>query len=345
MSPDTARRCVDFALENLPEGKTLGLGFFGGEPLLRFDLVRKITSYSLINAAERQQKVEIGITTNGTLVTDDVIDFAEDNNINLCFSIDGPAELHDRNRTYADGRGSFHDVMSKLEKALGRLNTVEVNAVFGPATVLDLPLTLRFFLDLGVSVVHFNPDITANWPRELCEKLGEVYRQLSETYAESYAKGREIAVNIIDSKAILFIKGGYAAADMCAMGDGEWGFAPSGNIYPCERFIGDDTDLSFCLGNIHSGLNPERRCSLRHKRGNQNEDCMACSLLKYCMNWCGCTNYFMSGCTDMHAPTLCAMEKASINAAKMTFDSLVEAGNELFIDHMFKYTLANVHHR
>jgi uncharacterized protein len=345
MSFSTAKKCVDFALEATPDGKSLGLCLFGGEPLLRFDLVREITAYSYQKAAEANKTVRISITTNGTLVDPEVIDFAADQDIHLCFSIDGPPDLHDRKRAYRDGRGSFDDVMRRLELAVKRLDTVQVNAVFCPDTLMDLPRCLEFFVDLGIPVIHLNPDITASWPDNLLPGLHEVYTRIAEYYIDCYTQGNEIAINLLDGKMLLFIKGGYAGADMCAMGDGEWGFAPSGNIYPCERFIGEDENSPYCLGNIHTGLDLERRCALRLERGNHNPGCIDCGLNKYCMNWCGCTNYFMSGRADIPAPPLCAMERAAIRAARHVFDSLVQAENELFADHLYKYTNAGIHHR
>ncbi len=345
MSPATARKCVDFGLETLPAGKSLELGLFGGEPLLRFDLVQEITAYAYRKAAEKQKPVRFSITTNGTMVTPAIIDFVADQGIDLCFSIDGPPDLHDRNRIYHDGRGSFADAFSPLQLALSKLNTVEVNAVFGPDTITEIPRSLRFFVDSGISVIHFNPNITATWPNYLRPKLWDIYTEVAEFYIGCYKQGHEIAVNLLDSKMLLFIKGGYAAGDRCAMGNGEWGFAPSGNIYPCERFIGEDGDSPFCLGNIHNGLDLNRGCGLQLKRGNHNSECLTCGFGNYCMNWCGCTNYFMSGQTDLAAPILCAMEQATIRAARQVFESLVNAENDVFADHMYNYLNAGIHHR
>jgi uncharacterized protein len=344
MSLATAQQCVDFALEILPAGERLNLCFFGGEPLLCFDLLRKITEYTYQKAAAAEKSVRFSITTNGILVTPAVIDFAADQGVNLVFSIDGPADVHNRNRTYHNGQGSFAEVISRFELALKRLDTVQVNAVVGPDTFTDLPRCLEFFVDSGVSLINFNPNITANWPEDAFPRLQDVYSAAADYYIGCYTQGREIAVNVFDSKMLLFIKRGYAGDDKCAMGDGEWGFAASGNIYPCERFIGADANSPFCLGNIHTGLDQERRCTLRTKRGNNRPECSECPFRQYCMNWCGCTNYFLSGQTDQPAPILCAMEQAIIRAAQHVFYSLVNADNDLFTDHMYRYANAGIHY-
>lgn len=343
MSLSTAQKCINFALKSLPAGKCLYLCLFGGEPFMRFDLVQEVTAYAYQQAALTGKSVRISVTTNGTLVTPEVVGFAEEKQVRLCFSVDGPAELHDRNRRYRDQSPTSGDVMRRLEYAAGRSRDLQVNAVFGPDTIDELPRCVEFFVNCGVSLVHLNPDIKASWPDELSARLPGIYERLADYYIACYRNGRQLAVSVLDSKMLLFIKGGYASTDVCSMGDGELAFAPSGNIYPCERFIGEDSDSSLCLGNIHVGMDLARRCSLRARRGNHNVECTRCKLARYCMNWCGCTNYFMSGQTDIASSMLCAMERAAIAAARRAFTALVQVGNELFANHIYGYVETGTH--
>lgn len=220
---------------------------------------------------------------------------------------------------------------------------MQVNAVFGPETILDLPRCLIFLVELGIPVIHFSPDIMAAWPDNIYPKVQDVFTKIADHYIRYYEQGQEIAINLLDSKMLLFIKGGYDVTDKCTMGDGELAIAPSGNIYPCERFIGKDEKSPFCLGNIQTGLDSDRRCTLRLKRGNNNLECINCNLKNYCMNWCGCTNYFTSGQTDMAAPIMCTIEQATIKAAQHVFSSLVNAGNELFMNHLYNYLDTEIH--
>lgn len=335
MSFATARKIVDFAMDITTPGQRIEFCFFGGEPLLCFDLMKEIISYIREQEREARKPVRLTITTNGTLLTRSILDFLKKENVDLCISIDGPAHVHDLNRCYKDGRGSFVEVKENLYKGLEQLDYVQVNAVYGPDTIDFLPESISFFTQLGVPVIHLNPNICASWTEDAYPKLRETYTQIANHYIKCYQCGQEVAVNLIDSKIILFLKGGYAVEDMCGMGETEWGFAPSGNIYPCERFIGEDTDSSFCLGNVHTDLDLTRRCSLLKQRGNRNEKCKTCDLQRYCMNWCGCTNYHMTGHTDLAGPMLCESEKAAIQVAKHVLITLKD--NELFIDHFIKY--------
>lgn len=333
----TAKQCIDVALARIQPGESLDLGLFGGEPLLRFDLIKEIVEYVHCRALQTSAPVRIGITTNGTLVSPEILDYFADQGINLCFSIDGPREIHDRNRLHRNGGGSFAEVIHNLELALKRLQKVEVNAVIGPDTLANASDSLDFFIQSGVPVIHFNPNIKATWPSESCTRFNDVYDKMAEQYITCFRNGVEIALNVIDSKAVLFVKGGYSPGDKCAMGDGEWGIAPSGNIYPCERFIGEDDDHTFCLGNIQSGCDQTLQNALRGKRGNHRNECTTCRYNRFCMSWCGCTNWFMSGASDMPAPVLCAMEKATIETARRVFETLVRENNDLFADHLFNY--------
>ena len=332
----TAKRIVDFAMNITPPRQRIEVCFFGGEPLLRFDLIKQITTY--IREQEKETSpVYLSITTNGTLLTQSILDFFRKEHIDLCISIDGPKHVHDLNRCHKNGRGSFSKVVKNLSKAAEQISSVQVNAVYGPETVNFLPETVSFFTQLGISAIHLNPNICALWTESTYSNLQKIYMQIANHYIQSYRDAKGIAINLIDSKVILFLKGGYKTEDLCGMGETEWGFAPSGNIYPCERFIGEDDDYSLCLGNIDTGLDIARRCSLLKQRGNHNEECKTCDFKKYCMNWCGCTNYHMTGHTDQVGPMLCASEKAALQAAEHVFVTLSQCNNELFVDHLMQH--------
>jgi uncharacterized protein len=335
MSLETARKVVDFVVDLTPRGQVIDFGFFGGEPLLRFDLLRDVAHYIGERSRETEHPVRLNVTTNGTLLNDAVVQFLDSERVYLCVSIDGPPPVHDLHRRYRDGRGSFSDVITNLRRALWQLGGVQVNAVYGPDTVGLLPETVRFFVELKVPVIHLNIDICASWTDVTGEQLQETYMAVADQYISAFESGREVGVNLIDSKIVLFLKDGYSAEDRCGMGETEWGFAPSGNIYPCERFIGEDNNSSLCLGNVHVGLDSVRRCAVLEIRGNRNEECVSCRVRQFCMNWCGCTNHYMTGRTDLAAPVLCASERAAIEAASHALTALRE--NELFMDHLMRY--------
>jgi len=337
MSDDIAAQGVDLAFSLVSPGQKLDFSFFGGEPLLRMDLIKRVVEKIHVRAGQRQTPVQLSITTNGTLIDDNILDFLADNEIDLCVSVDGPARIHDHYRKYPDGRGSFADLLPRLQAARKRLQRIQVNAVFSPRTFEQLPMVLDFFRSLQIPVVHLNPNISANWKEEHLRKLPAVYDRLAEIYLDAFRKEEPLAVNLFDSKMILFMKDGYGPGDKCSMGQKELAVAASGNIYPCERFIGNDNDPSFVIGNVTNGFNTEKRCQILSARGNRNLACQTCAISKYCMNWCGCTNFHMSGSTDLAGQMLCAMEQTTVMTAKRLFTTLIDDDNDTFLDHLMQY--------
>lgn len=335
MSFDTAQKIVDFAFGITPPKQKLNFGFFGGEPLLCFDLIEDITSYIRQMEKESQINASINITTNGTLLNEMKLNFIKNENIDLCISIDGPASVHNLNRVYNDGGGSFKDVIRCLYLTNNKLPKFQVNAVYSPNTINYLLEIVDFFRQINVFSIHLNPNINSTWGEDILPSLKRKFMELANYYIQCFEDKQEIAINLIDSKLLLLVKGGYEDVDKCSMGEREWAFAPSGNIYPCERFIGEDNNDLFCLGNINTDLNLKCICSMKMGRGNHDLKCKSCNLEKYCMNWCGCTNYYMSGHIDSVSPFLCENEKAVIKAAKYVFVTLRE--NQLFLDHLMKY--------
>jgi uncharacterized protein len=273
-----------------------------------------------------------------------VLAFLASEHVDVCISIDGPAAVHDSNRVHRDGSGTFADVAHNLSVALAELHSVQVNAVYGPNTLDNLAETVSFLADFGAHVIHLNPNICATWDANHRARLADAYMQVAQCYIDSYQHGRELAVNLIDSKLILFLKGGYAPEDMCGMGETEWGIAPSGNIYPCERLIGEDDVPQLCLGNVHTGVDPRRRCAVLARRGNRNVECKNCDWARYCMNWCGCTNHAMTGATDLAGSMLCASERAALRAAKHVLTTLSAQDSDLFFDHLMRYLQDGSHH-
>ncbi len=336
MDIEIAKKIIDFIFKTIPKDQSIEINYFGGEPFLEFDLIREITKYVRKIEQKYKNPVMIGITSNGTLLTSEILDYLKHERISLCVSIDGNQQVHDRNRKFSSGKGSFSLVNEKLDLALSILDYVQVNAVYGPDTVDKLLETVSFLSEKNVSSIHLNPNITAQWSNDYYPILRKKFQEIADYYISSYTNGQEIAINYIDNKIIIFLKGGYSDFDKCHMGELEWGFAPSGNIYPCERLVGDDNNESFCMGNTQTGLNVDRQSTILWSKNQMgNLKCRNCELQQYCMNWCGCTNYFMTGKTNQTGEFMCANERAAIEAARRVLISLKD--NPLFIDHFYQY--------
>lgn len=331
MAIETLEAVVDFAVSSTPNGDTLEFGFFGGEPLLCPDMIRIGAGLARDRCATAGIPLQLRVTTNGTLLGDRTIDLFDEYGIELCVSIDGPPHIHDRHRRFADGTGSSETVAGNLRKALEALDQVQVNSVFGPETLDALPRTVAYLAALGVRLIHLNPDITADWPADSHSRMRDAYQKVADMVVAHYRAGIPLVVNLIDSKIVLFLKDGYSPDDRCGMGLKKIGFGTDGSMYPCERLIGDGRN-GHCFGDISNGPDPFRLATIQNNTGNRNPECRTCGVERFCMNWCGCTNYHMTGRTNLVAPALCASEKASMAAARIAMTDL--ADTTLFIDHL-----------
>jgi uncharacterized protein len=326
----TAQNIVNHVFLNSPLDEKIDFGFFGGEPLLEFALIKCITG--IIQSHERYspERVTLTVTTNGTILTRQIIDFLIANSFALCISCDGPPIVQNRHRHFKNGKGSSTLVEKNIKRALEIFPLIPVNAVYSPETMESLPDVVAYLVSLGVERIFLNPDISAVWTEKEATILPRLFDSIGKMYLDYHLRSKPKYISLIDSKIAVILKGGYQPMEKCRMGDGELAFAPSGNIYPCERLIGSDNENSHCLGNINDKIELKKRC--RHIPTEAvNTECAHCSLNGYCMNWCGCTNYAMAGSYDTAAAFLCASEKAAINVA---FDTIRLAGdNNINLSH------------
>jgi len=314
MSLSTAGRIIDFIFRNAPENEKIEINFFGGEPLLEFDLLKRITDIIQLHPSYDAQRVIISVTTNGTIFSEEIADFLLEKNMILCISCDGPPHLQDASRHFTDGSESSGIVEKNIKHALKIFPLTPVNAVFSPWNLQYLPDVVEYLSSIGVMNIYLNHNISAKWTKKEADMLPQIYSNLGRKYLDYYIQGNPRYISLIDSKIAVILRGGYQPLEKCRMGFGEFAFGPSGNIYPCERFIGADDKSLHCLGNINDGFTSKRTCSGIPNTAI-NTECMTCGLRDYCMNWCGCTNYFSTGQYQMVAPFICASEKSAIKAA------------------------------
>ena len=335
-----AQRILTFLFAVLKEDERLEIGLFGGEPLLEFDLVKDLIALIQSQEEYTPERVTISVVTNGTLLTDDMLRVFLDKGIVLCISCDGPPELQDAHRHFRDGRGSSPLVEKNIRRSLEYFPLLPVNAVYSPETLPLLPAVVEYMISLGVRNIYLNPEISAHWSRQDAEMLPGVYAAIGKIYVEHYTRGTPKYINLIDSKIALILRGGYKANERCRMGSGEYAFAPSGNIYPCERLVGSDDGKTHCIGNIEREFVPGKTCAAISCSAI-NAECSQCGIKEYCMNWCGCTNYYSTGRYDVVSPFICASERAAIEVAFQVIDEMNKNQCDLS-HHLLGSSLMNV---
>ena len=341
MTLDMARQAVDFIFHHAPPKRIMDIGFFGGEPLLEFPLVRAITEIIQNHPAYDPGRVLLSMTTNGTVYNDEIASFLIKHAIKVCVSCDGPAHVQNLFRRTAAGLDTSALVERNLVSMLKTLPAVTVNAVYHPKTLGCLPEVAAYFSSLGLRQIYQNPDFTARWTRQDVEQLTGVYRALGERYIAWYLEGDPHYLSLIDTKIAVLLRGGYRPSERCQMGTGELAITPDGGLYPCGRLVGSGASEEYRIGTIQSGVQLSRLLARCAPGGEHNPECQGCSLKDYCMNWCGCSNAFMTGYLNRVGPFLCTSERALIMTALEIYDTLERQLGPMFLHHMSGEPLVN----
>jgi len=323
MTVETVEKIADFIFERAKPGETNYIAFFGGEPMLEFDLLQKAVCIIEGHPRFNEFQFELSIVTNGTIFTDDMADFLKAHEITYCLSCDGDATAQDLSRRFKNGAATSDIVEATIKKALAKLPHVLVNAVFSPETLSSLPDTVRYFLNLGLTQIYLNANYTAKWRPEDAAALEPIFREIADIYIDCSLRGKSVFISSIDEKLAVILRGGYSPSDKCHMGKKEFAFSPEGNVFPCERILDDGSaDSRHCIGNVETGIDLSRlSCNMRES-GEINTECMTCGIRKYCMNWCGCTNFQSTGYYNRAGAFLCAEEKTLVKTAMYLFEAL-----------------------
>lgn len=340
MEWDVARRAIDLGMvETLAQaGKTgrepkMILGFFGGEPLLEWDLLRRCDDYASQCAEQLGIHMRHTLTTNLTLVTPDKSAWLHRHKYHLGLSLDGCAAMHNTWRKYASGEKSHGDCLQGLEyvKELSG-DWAEIIMVVDPRQVGYLSESVRFLGGISPYGIVVNCNFSADWSEEACSTMNREFDHMGELWLNWFREGTPRRINVIDSKIKTHLCGGYHEKDHCKMGETELTVSVNGNFYPCERLVGDDDREELCFGNVFTGFDIARRLSIIMSRGNRTDTCQSCPVKERCVNWCGCSNYASTGRLDEVSPFMCFHERLSMKVADRVGGILWEEKNPLFIN-------------
>ena len=304
MSTAVAEAAVDFALTNTPPEEDINIGFFGGEPLLVFERIKEFTKIIESHPAFDRGRVILTVVTNGTIFSRDIATFLMEHHIGFHLSCDGPPLVQDTFRCFPGGNGSSAVLENNIRRALDVFPAIPVNAVYHPRTFQYLPRVIDYFSSLGLKQVYLNPDFSAPWTQQDANQLPEIYNKIGEQYINFYERDNPHFINLIDSKIAVILRGGFQPRERCR------------------------------IGNILNGFTPGPACTRNESPHTINIECQTCGFKDYCMNWCGCSNFFSSGQYNKVGPFLCASERASIKTAFNVFQKLEQKLGPVFFEHL-----------
>lgn len=337
MSRETAEKALDIALgEAQRTDRNLDISFFGGEPLLEWTLLRHCCTYIQQKTERSDTRVRFGITTNGTLLTEERLRWLAGQDFLVGLSIDGSPAMHNINRCYADGRGSHETVAGALELMADfpRLRS-KVICVVNPDNCIHLRSGVLWLHGHYRGPIGLNFDYWSEWTDAQFDTLRQQLERVATDVTNSYRIAYPIRLECLESKINSHLRGAETDCLHCLIGEREIAVSVDGNFFPCSRMVGDGDDPSICFGNVHSGIDRARQNYIIATRGNATPECKLCEWRHRCLNTCGCTNYATSGHINRVSPFLCNLQQTLIRLADEMAEALYREQNPAFLQSFY----------
>lgn len=298
MSFETGKRALDFLVEHSGTRKNLEVDFFGGEPLMNFEVVKQLVAYARSIERQAGKNFRFTLTTNGVLLNDEVDEFANRECHNVVLSLDGRKEVHDRLRKTVNGQGSYDLIVPKFQDFVQKRGN-RGYYVRGTYTKYNLDFTNDIFhmADLGFTELSMEPVVSApDDPYALSEAdLPTLYKQY-ELLAEEMLRRRRAGKPFTFYHYMIDLSGGpciYKRISGCGSGTEYLAVTPWGDLYPCHQFVGDE---KYRLGDIWSGVtNTEVQQEFKLCNAYARKECRDCWAKLYCSGGCAANAYHATG--------------------------------------------------
>jgi uncharacterized protein len=328
MSIDTAKAAIDLAVRAHPPGQSLGIVFFGGEPLLCRGLIRQIMEHTRETSAAIGQHFHHKITTNGSLLDEEFLTDELTREIFVAMSLDGVQQAHDLHRVDGASNGTFARLESKPALLLKHKPYAPVVAVVNPDTVPFYAESVRFLFELGFRYLVFSLNYAAPWTEADMERLAQQYALIADWYEAETLKESKFYFSPFEVKIASHVRPGSCAKERCELGQQQISVAPDGRLYPCTQFVRDEM---FCIGDVRSGLDESKRQGLYELSNFEETACSGCAVRHRCNHHCGCLNRQATGSIRRVSPVLCAHERILIPAADRVAERLFKNRSALFV--------------
>lgn len=319
MSLETGKKALDFLIEKSGDRKFLEVDFFGGEPTLNFDVVKQLVEYGRSREAEANKKFRFTITTNGILLTDDMIEFINKEMNNVVLSIDGRKEVNDRVRVRVDGSGSYDRILPNFKKVVESRGKDKDWYVRGTYTKYNLDfsndvmhLFEQGFDQISVEPVMADPSMPYAITQADLPRIFDEYEELMKKITEVRNSGKFI--NFFHF--MLDLDQGPCAIKRlrgCGCGNEYVAIAPNGDIYPCHQFVGNE---EYKMGSLNDGsFNDDMKAEFAAAHVYSKTECKKCWAKFYCSGGCNANNYIYAGDIHNAYKLSCEIQKKRLECA------------------------------
>lgn len=320
MSYEVGKQALDFLIQNSGNRKNLEVDFFGGEPLMNFEVVKQLVAYGREQEALHNKKFRFTLTTNGILLNDDIMEFANREMSNVVLSIDGRKEVNDLMRPSRNGKGSYDLILPKFKKIAEsrNQNNYYVRGTFTHNN-LDFSEDVKHLAESGFKQISVEPVVAGEEEsyaikKEDIPRIFEEYDKLARYMIEKKKAGQDF--NFFHF--MLDLSGGPCVAKRlsgCGSGTEYLAVTPWGDLYPCHQFVGED---DFLMGNVFEGvkktdLRDEFKCCNVYAK----DKCRDCFARFYCSGGCAANSFKFHGTINDAYDIGCELQKKRVECAIM----------------------------
>ena len=331
MSFEVGKKALDFLVANSGSRRNLEVDFFGGEPLMNWEVVKQLVEYGRSIEEANNKKFRFTLTTNGVLLNDEILDFVNKEMGNIVLSTDGRKEVHDRMRPFRNGKGSYDLIMPKFKKVAESRNQTNYY-VRGTFTHYNLDfskdvlsLADEGFKQISVEPVVASPEDAYALRTEDLPQIFEEYDKLAVEMIKREKEGR--GFNFFHF--MIDLTGGpcvYKRLSGCGSGTEYLAVTPWGDLYPCHQFVGNE---DFLLGNVDDGIVKKNICE-EFKQCNvySKPKCKDCFAKLFCSGGCAANSYNFHGNINDSYEVGCEMERKRVECAIMIKAALADEDAE-----------------
>lgn len=333
LNEKSLRETLDFIF-NYGENEKISLVFLGGEPLLNKEMIYQSIDY--INKYYPNRVVKYHITTNGSLVDEDFIEFMRENNFHVRLSFDGNKLSHELNRISKDSDSCYEKILENIQKVHRSQLSYEIRMTIAHNTIPYMFENIRFLHERGLSNIGMIMDVRLNLSEDLKKEFKSQVEKISAYYIQEYDKNSKLTIDQFDGKLLQFLCDFGNCFSMCDAGINNYKIMPNGDIYPCSFLTNNN---KFIIGNIHNGVDIQKSRNIAISLFDKYDaKCKGCQIRDFCHGMkCGYMNYLNTGKINVPSDSECYCEQIFYKAVERIVDHYLLQSREKLFGALGKY--------